>query len=501
MSTPVVASGCDFLGKPAGYSDEGSVIVGTAYGGFTDPAGDISDTRSSTNMGFCCRYIARPGAGTGLITVSELNNLNLAGVQVVFICENVNIQSPTAFANAAAAFAQGQSDATTCQNNLQSVIGTPNWVVYFCADYDYNGALYDFFSNYMQGASSVMGAANTGLYGDGTLWANSQSPPYPTTHFWQSRSAGWSGNGALVAGQNLWQWPIISGYTPSGNVTLTGTWGSAAVDGDLAITSSYGQYPGTGGTGVETNATITNPVMIYTQPAQQTISVPQNKYDRVLYSNVWSTSLTESSWPNSINAPATNINQYAYPIGTFNATVNGVGLSTNDFGVLSQAEGGYGQFPGDLPLVFVQPFIDGSGNLSFEITYTPGGPATIDLVISYALLAYPNASEVPIQSTAVEEAFANVYRGPKSYSTYRRIALDNSIGTGGNSVVHNQSTVPNLLFWVQDNTGDIEVQAPTWTNTGPFVNHFGLSMDATSVYFYVDSINNTKCWYRIYEDN
>ena len=313
MATTVKASGADYLGSPAGLSNEGSLVAGTTYGGFTDPYGDITDQRATTNMSFVCRYLARPGAGTGLLTTSEVSNLLAANISIVFICENVNIQSSTAFTGQTQAFNQGVADANTCKTNLASLgISFPQ-VVYFAADYDYAVSLTDYFPAYISGASSVMGLDYTGLYGDGALWKEvgvGQGGSGGASYFWQSMSAGWNGNGAVVSGQNLWQWPGSqasppSGYNPSGTLYI----GGYAVDGDVALTNYFGQYQGT--TPPPTPTVIYNsPITVtptITPVTQTNIITPEYKYDKVIYSNTIIGSVTSSSWPQNIEVTDTGI--------------------------------------------------------------------------------------------------------------------------------------------------------------------------------------------------
>lgn len=261
-------------------------------------------------------------------------------------------------------------------------------------------------------------------------------------------------------------------------------------------------YGGGSTPGSLTYATVTNPTMTYTQPLEQTVVVPTNSYDRVIYSNTWSYTATESSWPVSIAAPATGLTEYAYPVGYFSYSLSSGGSGTSDFGSFQTGLGGYGQFPGDLPLVFVQPYINSSGTLYFDATYTPGGSQTIDFTFYYALMAYPNGTTAPIPSTTPTEAFANAFlSNSKQYSTYRRIDVDKQFGTGNTTYAHGLGVVPNVLYWGQDTGNNIEAQMNTWASSGSFSNSFGIALDSTNVYAYVDSSLNNYGWLRLYKDN
>lgn len=253
--------------------------------------------------------------------------------------------------------------------------------------------------------------------------------------------------------------------------------------------------------GTLTIGTVTNPTMTYTQPSTETIAVPENSYDQVLFSTKYKApTLTSSSWPVNIAGPSTGINQYAYPFGNFTYSIQGTS-NLNDYGFINAAD--FGQYPGALPAVVVQPIVDSTGGLSFDVTVNGiSGSVSVDLTLNIALLAYPNASDVPISTVTQNIARSNVFAGgtPTAYSTYRRIASDSSVGQGTTTIAHALSTIPNLVYWVQDNSGTIEMQPVSWSDTG-HNSSFGLSMDSTNVYFFVDSSNNSLCWYRIYKDN
>lgn len=250
-----------------------------------------------------------------------------------------------------------------------------------------------------------------------------------------------------------------------------------------------------------TTATVSNPVIVYTEPAQQTVNLPKESYDQVLYSDKFHTTVTSSSWPVNIAGPATGLTQYALPIGNYNYSIAGIGSGLNDYGFINA--GDYGQFPGTLPSVVVQPIVNSKGSLSFDVVVNNiSGSVTVDLFLNIALLAYPNTTSVPISSVTQSVSRSNVFLGgsPNAYATYRRVDTATSVGSGATTYIHDQATIPNLLYWVQDNSGDIEPQPVTWKDTGAGTG-FGMSMDATNVYFNVDAAANAKCWFTIYKDN
>lgn len=251
--------------------------------------------------------------------------------------------------------------------------------------------------------------------------------------------------------------------------------------------------------GTLTIATVANPTIVYTQPATQTVNVPTESYDQVLFSETFNTSVTSSTWPVSVNGPPTDLTQYAYPIGNYTYNINGAS-NLNDYGFINA--GDFGQFPGTIPQVIVQPVVDANGNLSFEVTVNQtSGTVTVTLALNIALLAYPNTTTVPLSTVQQQVARTNATPVlPTAYSTYRRIYTESSTGTGATTLGHGLSTIPNLLYWVQDNSGNIEPQPVAWSSTG-HTSAFGISMDSTNVYFFVDAGKNTKCWYRLYKDN
>lgn len=252
--------------------------------------------------------------------------------------------------------------------------------------------------------------------------------------------------------------------------------------------------------GTLTIASVTNPTITYTEPALQTINLPAESYDQVLFSDKFATSVTSSSWPVNIAGPTTGLNQYAYPIGNYRYSING-SSNLNDFGFINA--GDYGQFPGTLPTVVVQPIVASNGDLSFDVVVNNiSGSVTVGLTLNIALLAYANTTSVPVTSVSQAVSRSNVVMGgtPHDYSTYRRVATDSVVGSGTTTIGHGLSDIPNLLYWVQDNSGDIEPQPVAWSDIG-HTTAFGISMDDTFVYFNVDAANNAQCYYRLYKDN
>jgi len=488
-------SGCDFFSywSTAPQDVAGTVYAGTGSNGSSGPP-------AGTKMTFVGQYL-------DVITSGQLAALNAYGISVFFFYENSGSGSiqPSFNVNylAATTYAQGVIDANACLSAL-STLGIGPWPVYFAVDYDATTLPQQIaLGNYFEGVYDTMGAANACIYGSGFIVTaiNLQlngSGRLALPMWCQSRSSGWSGNGnysnSTGSTQTLWQWP--PGYSPSGGVTINGH----GVDGEFAYATNFGQYPYTAGTGVLTYATVTNPSITYTQPEPQTIIVPKYKYDRALFSKVYPTSVTASSWPQTITYGSTGINQYAYPFGNYTASVNGGPSQTNDFGFIYAND--YGSFVGLLPTVVVQPIVDSSGNLTFNVTVNGvSGSVTVDLTINIALLATPTPSALPSTSVSQTTAYSNIIPGaqPTPYATYRRISKDSSVGSGGHTVAHGQGVVPNVLIWGQDTSGTIEMQPIWWSSAGASTS-FGISLDNTNIYFYVDAANS-YAWYRTYLDN
>lgn len=521
MATTAVASGGDWTGTWKTNTEEADLLA-VSYGPCSDPSGDVNGPAAGfRTLSFVGRYVGDPGHGSGRITLTELQQLNLAGISAYFYYENGSIQSNAAFQamTNTQAYNQGVTDATNARSYVNSVLGLPSsHPVYFVIDFDSVYASTTQIGNYFLGICSVYGSpANVGIYGSGysCFMANGYVLGIygSALGYWcQSKSSGWNGNGyynnTTNTTCNLWQWPISGGYSPYGNITMINA-PSGYIDGVFAFTGNFGQYGGSGGTGQQTYATVTTTTPTFTQPSQQTIIVPKYNYDKVLFSASFSTSITHSTWPvpisgSTYNVPNTNIGQYAYPIGNFTYSLDGGSLQTNDFGEIFAGDFGssWGNY---VPSVLVQPIIDNSGTLYFDVTVVTGYSHTVQLTINIALMAYPNATQLLSANVEQTESYTNFGLGEllTEYSTYRRILLDgNTVGLSNPATIaHNLHAIPNLMVWPQDNSGTIEQQAVCWTDVGQETGRLGVSMDSTNIYIYTDTVNNYTTWYRVYQDN
>jgi hypothetical protein len=184
-------------------------------------------------------------------------------------------------------------------------------------------------------------------------------------------------------------------------------------------------------------------------------------------------------------------------------TLNGTGNGAwNDFSFI-YASSDLGTYVGDIPTVVIQPIVSTTGVLSFDVSVTTGsGSQTVDYTVNVALLLSHAPSAMELPSTTQNTAYANVVPGiTPPYAAYRRIAADTLVsGTGGHTIAHNQSGIPNVIVFPQDSTGDCFVNATTWTSAGTTGNTFGLAMDSTNLNFYIDS-NLTGAFYRVWADN
>ena len=287
----------------------------------------------------------------------------------------------------------------------------------------------------------------------------------------------------------------------SGNVDLDSFYSpnSALTDWD-ALGYGGGSLP-THGMWTQNSAIYLTPT--FTQPLQQTLVVPKNNYDKVIFSTTWSDSVTASSWPQTRTGPTTNIGQTAYPVGQYQYTVGGGGNGAwNDFSFIYSASD-LGTYIGEIPPVVIQPIVSNTGALSFDVSVTTGsGSQTVDYTVQIALLLSYTPKALPMTSLTQKTAFANVVPSAlPAYGVYRRIATDTLVsGTGAHTIAHNQSTIPNVIAFPQDSTGDCFINPSAWQDTGAVTTAFGLSMDSTNLYFNIDT-NLTGAFYRVYSDN
>ena len=488
-----IAGGCDGFSVPSAAAVASTGCAQLSWTGQGSIGGDMT---------FYMGYV-------DVMTATDLANMNGAGVFVCVFYENTIGRGPqgalgyTPVNPQYFTYGQGVADGTDARNFASSQLSWPSTrPIYYTVDFASTSSNVSAIVAYCQGVASVDSTA--GLYGNGGTLNAVLLTGY-IKYFWQNESLGEWNNSTLFAYSSGWQ--VFNG----GHLSLSN--GDTAIDGDFAFQSpnlaagDFGQYPfsGGGGSGNLTNATITNPTFTYTQPEPQAIIVPKYNYDHVIYSDSYTLSTTSSSWPVTLTGPPTGINQYAYPFGNYTSSINGGTIQTNDFGFIFSSSGvpDFGQFPGLLPSVVVQPIVDSSGNVTYDVTVNGVTGAVLVVVdINIALIETYNPSPLPSSSLSQVTAYSNIVPGgqPTPYATYRRISKDNRVGTGATTVAHEQTGIPNVLIWVQDATGTIEMQPVRWGSSG-LLGKFGVAMDSTNLYFDVDSPANSFGYYRIYRDN
>lgn len=341
---------------------------------------------------------------------------------------------------------------------------------------------------------------------------------WPTTHaidpFWMAATSlsatdwtettynansSWGGLGA--PNYRIHQYLVGSCPGISGSVDLDSFY---SPNNTLADWNALGFQGGSTPThGIWTQNSQFNVTPIFTQPLKETIAVPQNNYDKVVFSATWSDSVTSSTWPVNRTLPGANVGQTCYPVGNYTYTLNGSGNGAwNDFSFIF-ASTDLGTYIGDIPPVVIQPIVSNTGGLSFDVSATTGsGSQTINYTVNVALLLsyIPTAMNLP--AVAQQTAYANVVPSVSPpYGVYRRIGTDTIVtGTGAHSIAHGLATIPNIIVFPQDSTGDCFINATAWSDSGAVSGAFGVAIDATYLHFNIDT-NLTGAFYRIYLDN
>lgn len=453
---------------------------------------------------FVCRYIAH--SASKVLTVAEANSLFAAGLNIVLVFEDN--ADPTTNDPSLSPHDNGVADASFAFFYYQNILGlniASGIPIYFAVDVrpwvGSNTTPNPNFVDYFQGVWDYIGD-NTlvGVYSGDQLFDTCDLAGY-STWFWQAAATSWSDIYPSPSAQII-QTTAGTGipgtdydYVPSGT-TQYGQWTSVTPPpptyGTLTIPSSVNFN----------SAGFAQPQL---QAYQSTIL-----HDRVIYSNTFNLTVTNpyGSSFTTLGPYSTDINQSAYPMGNFSYDN---GLSYNDFGFIFGSDTSspdYGQFPGSLPPVVIQPAIDTSGDIYFNVAINEFNhtisPDPIPLIINIALLATYQPSIMPNAPSLTQSiAYSSSQpASPNQYATYRRIAsgLDSSVSSGTYIIPHNLSSIPNLIFWNQDNTNQIFINPTVYSSNGEISGDFSLIMDNTSIYIYNPSpVTNT--FYRVFEDN
>jgi hypothetical protein len=174
------------------------------------------------------RYVGTPGR-TKNITASEYRDMTANGVGVALVYENRTGDSAGGYAAGVTAAQAARADA----NN----VGFPtNRPIYFAIDSDQGATPPAVVAAYLDGAASVLGKANTGVYGQYSVIE--QCVPSHAAYGWQT--AAWSG-GKRSAKAALYQrigTVVVGGIGCDINDILVTDWGQHSYAGASGTTTS-----------------------------------------------------------------------------------------------------------------------------------------------------------------------------------------------------------------------------------------------------------------------
>jgi hypothetical protein len=134
---------------------------------------------------FVVRYLSDGGPGLPgkLLTPDEADRLRAAGVEIVSNWETTSDRMLDGYA-------AGVYDATLARAQVLACGGREDRPIYFSADFDALPQQQDAITAYLQGAASVIGAANVGIYGG--YWPVSRALDVGVAH-WAWQTDAWSG--------------------------------------------------------------------------------------------------------------------------------------------------------------------------------------------------------------------------------------------------------------------------------------------------------------------
>lgn len=250
-------------------------------------------------------------------------------------------------------------------------------------------------------------------------------------------------------------------------------------------------------------------------PVEDLVYYSGAEMDHVIFSQQWSTTVTNSIGTSIQTWGDTLLNQFAYPIGIY--SYDG-GVTWNDF-VPNPIPGGSLLTNSNAtiqPAVFVTPRVTAAGILSFgfAVKATVGGGATIPLIIRIGLLATSNPTITNgelIQSAVNKSAYITSSGG--MFTQYRQISQTpdptiNSTAVPSHyaTIPHGLGQVPHLFVWWFDGTFQT-IFSNYWdvrynvlgSNSG--VSGFG--MDSTNVYpaFSFTALAAGRTTWRTYKEN
>lgn len=296
---------------------------------------------------------------------------------------------------------------------------------------------------------------------------------------------------------------------------------SGSVDSDsfyssTGLMSAWNSFGRTGSTpppqGTANPLPDMNVTPTFTQPYQVTLSVPQNTYDRIIFSDTITQNISVSNYSISFTVD-TNIGQIAYPVGNF--SYDG-GVTWQDYGFSFATD--LGSFIGNTPSWVVQPSVSPSGTITFNVINVVNQVASATFIFHIALLAIRNdvlslPTPLPnLPSITQDTAFSNLVPNQSPpYAAYRRIGSYGSYNGGSFSdhdivfyasgaASHGLGEVPNLLFYQIDTSNDLDTAPSRWSSSGGISGKLGIAMDATNIYLNLDS-STSYVIIRFYLDN
>ena len=188
-----------------------------------DYAGGRPGGRAIRDAGytFAVRYLSEGGSALPgkLLTPAEAEDLRANGVSIAVVWE-------TTANRMLGGRSAGIADASAARGQIERCGGPEDRPVYFAADWDATPAQQAQINAYLEGAASVVGLENTGIYGG--YWPLSRAKQAGlASWFWQTEA--WSGTNRLD-GRQLHQ--------RTGFVTV----GGVQCDVDEALSDDFGQW-------------------------------------------------------------------------------------------------------------------------------------------------------------------------------------------------------------------------------------------------------------------
>lgn len=189
---------------------------------------------------FVCRYLSDGGPALPgkLLTPGEADDLRAHGIDIVSNWE-------TTAEEMLSGYDAGASDAQAALARVLACGGFADRPIYFSADFDATPAQQDPINAYLQGAASVIGPGNVGIYGG--YWPVSRALDAGVAAWaWQTQA--WSGGlqdpRINILQNNSAGYAYVNGVECDINESLTADFGQWSLGGDMqltdTITDAYG---------------------------------------------------------------------------------------------------------------------------------------------------------------------------------------------------------------------------------------------------------------------